>query len=233
MVIRAVALHLERTARRANATLDARARTRWLHGCSICAGLNWRVGDGPCRCRAPTRTRPTPTQKVLPAARGVRLGCAWAYSATTITRHGSRAAILGAGAQLKVASFLGHDRAHHGALDDRRPAGAGHDFRHADTQKSFAAAVRVRKNSYGFIRGARKAGQCVQNNLKRCIAMCIACCDQWVTMMEDAASHVARRGSVIHGFPCRISTISEMYRGRCSETHHATTYKRTRSSRQF
>ena len=106
MVIRAVALHLERTARRANATLDARARTRWLHGCSICAGLNWRVGDGPCRCRAPTRTRPTPTQKVLPAARGVRLGCAWAYSATTITRHGSRAAILGAGAQLKVASFL-------------------------------------------------------------------------------------------------------------------------------
>ena len=107
MVIRAVALHLERTARRANATLDARARTRWLHGCSICAGLNWRVGDGPCRCRAPTRTRPTPTQKVLPAARGVRLGCAWAYSATTITRHGSRAAILGAGAQLKVASFLG------------------------------------------------------------------------------------------------------------------------------
>ena len=106
MVIRAVALHLERTARRANANLDARARTRWLHGCSICAGLNWRVGDGPCRCRAPTRTRPTPTQKVLPAARGVRLGCAWAYSATTITRHGSRAAILGAGAQLKVASFL-------------------------------------------------------------------------------------------------------------------------------
>ena len=32
MVIRAVALHLERTARRANATLDARARARWLHG---------------------------------------------------------------------------------------------------------------------------------------------------------------------------------------------------------
>ena len=106
MVIRAVALHLERTARRANPTLDARARARWLNGCSIRAGLNWRVGDGPCRCRAPTRTRPTPTRKALPAARGVRLGCAWAYSAATVTRHGSRAAALPVGAQVKGGSFL-------------------------------------------------------------------------------------------------------------------------------
>ena len=106
MVIRAVALHLERTARRANATLDAHARARWLHGCSICAGLNWRVGDGPCRCRAPTRTRPTPTRKALPAARGVRLGCAWAYSAATVTRHGSRAAILISGGSIWGRPFL-------------------------------------------------------------------------------------------------------------------------------
>ena len=51
--------------------------------------------------------------------------------------------------------------------------------------------------------------------------------DQRVTMMEDAASHVAQRGSVIHGFPCRFSMIWDVSSGRCSETHHATTYKRT------
>ena len=149
MVIRAVALHLERTARRANATLDARARTRWLHGCSICAGLNWRVGDGPCRCRAPTRTRPTPTQKVLPAARGVRLGCAWAYSATTITRHGSRAAILGAGAQLKGGSFL--LLMYKEQL--RAPAGdpgRAHDLTPAGDGRQFAAPRESRSSSQEF-----------------------------------------------------------------------------------
>ena len=92
--------------RRANATLDARARAWWLHGCSICAGTQMAGGDGPCRCRAPTRTRPTPTRKALPAARGVRPGCAWAYSAATITRHGSRAAILILGDSNWGRSFL-------------------------------------------------------------------------------------------------------------------------------
>ena len=94
--------------RRANATLDARARAWWLHGCSICAGTQMAGGDGPCRCRAPTRTRPTPTRKALPAARGVRPGCAWAYSAATITRHGSRAAILILGDSNWGRSFLDH-----------------------------------------------------------------------------------------------------------------------------
>ena len=93
--------------RRANATLDARARAWWLHGCSICAGTQMAGGDGPCRCRAPTRTRPTPTRKALPAARGVRLGCAWAYSAATVTRHGSRAAILISGGSIWGRPFLG------------------------------------------------------------------------------------------------------------------------------
>ena len=106
LVIRAVALHLPQR-RGAPTRLWTRARARGgSNGCSICAGTQMAGGDGPCRCRAPTRTRPTPTRKALPAARGVRPGCAWAYSAATITRHGSRAAILILGDSNWGRSFL-------------------------------------------------------------------------------------------------------------------------------
>ena len=126
--------------RRANATLDARARAWWLHGCSICAGTQMAGGDGPCRCRAPTRTRPTPTRKALPAARGVRPGCAWAYSAATITRHGSRAAILILGDSNWGRSFL------IASSKSRGPVGADHADRDGLPYYDPHSAAEPRKN---------------------------------------------------------------------------------------